>query len=44
MQLMDGVIDNRNMPLLSLLVFEKVPCSSHGPSDRQQFNYAKSRI
>jgi hypothetical protein len=26
-QLMDGVIDNRNVPLLSLLVFEKVPCN-----------------
>ena len=28
LQLMDGVIDNRNVPLLSLLVFEKVTCNN----------------
>ena len=41
MQLMDGVIDNRNVPLLSLLAFEKVPCDcKRDPSDGLQLYQA----
>ena len=44
MQLMDGVIDNRNVPLLSLLAFEKVPCDcKRNPPDGLQLYQAKLR-